>query len=495
MFSFFQNLRGKPDAPPPKSLRSWSSALEVFGKSKDPIVQNELKRAIMVAEAGVSGLISRVLRDYLCYHIYEVEPVKALGGLVKVNMNVAVPKAVLVPKVQSSWYKQVDIVPGNTNGPLFSFGVIDMLEHVVCVWNEGIDRSARDQLPGLLAMLLRDIENKESTVDNSSGSGTESESEELGVKSNKSPRSSQLSRQSMLLHRLVALLCSMLPHEAVQRSLVGEGLNAVMDMVLDDHRNSLAMLSALSSQKIYIAEPLIASGFLIKLIGTIQTHMENKEMENVAMMFRTFVRFMKSSARTNQLLLDEFKRCNGYRFVLHLVSNFQTSPLLLDDVLSDLRDLVFIGPGLELAEKSMEQVGNAHVLYLARNTPAFAVHCILLFRLELKMVVEGSAAHSRIEEYLSNAMDCIQGEECILQQLEEDIEGESFLLSLLDSVLTIYSSNPVNFGLLDEQFNLMSGLLASLGALIVIPDDVVFVILKVRCLFCPSSRVLIFCSC
>ena len=244
---------------------------------------------------------------------------------------------------------------------------------------------------------------------------------------------------------------------------------------------------------------------------------------------QSLIRLLQSSARTSTALLQEFENVLGYRLLHRMVCIL---PGHVDVLLAEIRLLICLGPGYAKAEKEAEAIGAIHPIHLARNVSAFSIIANLLCQLcttngvDISMMMEtdrkdyirkrhlsvesiGSSkrfswamvngrhsfrekesprpSNAPIAEEGSRGKDPPKAKALLLERFnlkrtdsEKSIvvDTETLRLPLLHCILTIYSANPANFGILDEKFGVMNTLVASLGNPVAVHDEFLFMVIK-----------------
>ena len=240
------------------------------------------------------------------------------------------------------------------------------------------------------------------------------------------------------------------------------------------------------------------------------------------------IRLLQCSARSSTALLQEFETGLGYRLLHRMVCIL---PQQVDTLLGEIRLLICLGPGYAKAEKEAEAIGAIHPIHLARNVSAFSIIANLLCQLcttngvDISMMLETDRKdyirkrHLSVESIGSSkrfSWAMVNGRHSFRERQEQQrpespiaeesakgtsskakalllerfdlkrtdsersivVDTETLRLPLLHCILTIYSANPANFGILDEKFGVMNTLVASLGNPVDIHDEFLFMVIK-----------------
>jgi len=481
---------------PRKMRMAYTLNWEEKSEGKRSLSEQEIERLMGLAEDVLPGLLSEALGSEL----HDVEKcAEILGGHIQIGFQRGDSTKVLL---QHSSKPRVGLC----------FETLDVLEQVVCSVEDGVDNCAAVNLPARLlacacsfygvvinndrtSFELIDVK-FESDADDldeeltasegemDTGESTEAETSETASRGEKlTPSSPQLSHRR-ICDRLMALLCLMMRESAVELSLLREpdcGLQTLF-LLLEGTEGApsvLNLINAVSEGGIpqVVLEAIRNSGSLTRWIDSFAVKPSSSTMRQVS----SAVGLLVASCRTSQTLLDNFQDSAGYVMYYNLLCSL---PDHTEDLLADLRQLVYLGPGFASAEQDAEHLGVVHSVFLARNEPAFAVIVAMLCRLEYEICSGDDEAreiiwkrHAFAWRYM--AMKDKPSDEAALDDPNVSIESADLLrLPLLHCILTIYSSNPVNFGMLDEKFGVMSTLLVSLGASTSVHDEFLFMIAK-----------------
>ncbi|GBG32310.1 BEACH domain-containing protein lvsA [Hondaea fermentalgiana] len=291
-------------------------------------------------------------------------------------------------------------------------------------------------------------------------------------------------RSQNVMQRLVAMLCHLLPNEGVLLSLLREpdhGLRYLFFIVeatrARDEATSLVKAVSESLMPGAVVDHIVEDRLLERWMGAIRARAF--DISSVGLL-TCIVQLLVASCRSSQRLLDDFQECGGYVLYYDVLC---AVPSMTEVSLTNLRQLVYLGPGFAEAEEDAEHLGVVHSVFLARNEPAFAVVAGMLCHLEYSICVQNRQAQETIwrnHMFAWRYMAMSENEtDAELARYRMPISGADMLrLPLLHCVLTIYSSNPVNFGMLDEKFGVMSTLLVSLGASLEIHEEFLFMVAK-----------------
>ncbi|CAK9107808.1 BEACH domain-containing protein lvsA (Large volume sphere mutant protein A) [Durusdinium trenchii] len=478
---------------------------------------DEVRARLKLAEDMLPGLLAEALAA--CDADLE-EMKQVLGGHIRVAKGEG--KATLVTLERA----------GTTRQNL-CFQTLDVLEQIACALEDGPDSLAAVELPtrllhclsvyhgviinedrsdferrarpdatedamdgdtseDLVDDLLTESENEDmadSEIDSASAAGDEDEDEDEDNqgKLQSSGRLVRVTTSDSIFARISAALCHLLMHEPVQLSLMREpGLGLRMLLLLVEATSGAAdvlhVLDALSAE--VILEPVVEHMHESRVLARLVAFLRKRAADHAALrILSSVVKLLMASCRSgSQLLMDSFLESGGYIYFYEVLCQMppcEETELLL----SDLRQLAYLGPGFAQAEEEAEHLGVVHSVFLARNEAAFAVVAGLLCHIQYSICGSDARARDIIWQRHAFAWRFLSGSESqdtvdFIKQLAPVENADALRLPLLHCILTIYSSNPVNFGMLDEKFGVMSTLLISLGASLRIHDEFLFMVAK-----------------
>ena len=287
----------------------------------------------------------------------------------------------------------------------------------------------------------------------------------------------------------------------------------------------LAVLKAMSSEELvlplmeFVCEHKLIYGLVEVMIQMCKAKLVSAEqLEDVSRslleVLRVIIGLLRCSCRDSTILLEDFEASRGFELFHIMICAF---PNRVAELLPELVNLLCFGPGFREAEAEAAVIGAIHPILKVRNIRAFSVVSHLVCQLclseylapapevvesVLSKYLDEKLSYSKvsipsISDSLAYAWSIIETAGNVKTSTQEDdsnkrhlsVEGlelehrvknfDSLRLPLLHCILNIYSSNPSNFGILDEKFGVMSSLVLSLGSRTsFVRDEFLFMVIK-----------------
>eukprot|EP00516_Mucochytrium_quahogii_P002492 CAMPEP_0203765506 /NCGR_PEP_ID=MMETSP0098-20131031/18446_1 /ASSEMBLY_ACC=CAM_ASM_000208 /TAXON_ID=96639 /ORGANISM=" , Strain NY0313808BC1" /LENGTH=3436 /DNA_ID=CAMNT_0050661765 /DNA_START=196 /DNA_END=10503 /DNA_ORIENTATION=+ len=461
----------------PRSLVAFFSR----GEEEDTDIEQQLKHVVEV--------LPSILVDYIDKHKGSIKhTVQILNGKVCATQG-------------SNDSTVVKLLKKHASDEGLSFRTLDVLEQIVCVVPGGPDSCAAVGLPARLIEsigLYHGIRTEGASaprhthsvdegelVEENLTEGEDSEGEDATASQRR--LRGVLPSESIIL-RVSAVLCHLVQHESVQLSLIRSpdyGLDKLFRLIqgTGGEAGLLTVLESLAQDEINSAviehaqERKLLSIFIDYMHKIVSQH-SDEEAKGLIRIMHSLTEFLRGSCRTSQVLLDAFQSLGGYVVFFDALC---AMPEQNEDLLTELRAMVHFGPGFLDAEEEAERIGVVHPLFLARNDSAFAVICALLGYIQAETCMrQDYRVMGQILDKYDFAWAFVGKGTDFKRTIENHpavLKRDELRISLLHCVMTIFSSNPVNFGRL-EKFNLMPMLVTSLGAYPQVHDEFLFVTAK-----------------